>query len=45
MCGHRWTLSEREIEREVERAAAYEKEEAYWNRVDEGRQRAKDRDI
>jgi hypothetical protein len=42
MCGHRWTLTDRQIEAESERIAAYEKEEAYWNRVDEGRQRAKD---
>ena len=41
-CGHRWYLTEQQLERETEMRAAYEKEEAYWNRVDEGRQRAKD---
>ncbi len=41
-CPHVWTLSNLEWLRHSERQKRYDQEQAYWNRVDEGRQRAKD---
>ena len=42
MCGHHWFLSAAQLWREQQRQEAYDKEQRYWERVDEGRQRAKD---
>lgn len=44
MCGTSWTASQKQIDHQTEARAAYEKQESQWNRVDEGRQRAKDRE-
>jgi len=31
-CGHRWVLSNEEVEREIERIAAYQRMEDHWNK-------------
>jgi len=42
MCGHRWYLKAVQLANETERQRQYDEEQRYWERVDEGRQRAKD---
>lgn len=42
MCNYSWFMSAKELERDQERRNAYEEEQRYWDRVNEGYQRAKD---
>lgn len=45
MCGFAWTATDKQMERHEELMREEDTERRYWDRVDQGRQQAKDRDI